>query len=57
MIRRPVSLFAGDHVLPHITPSIGVELVRPESPLRNYLASLRSCWPCRTRGCCPRTAR
>lgn len=35
------ALFAGDHVLPHITPSIGVELVRPESPLRNYLASLQ----------------
>jgi glyoxylase-like metal-dependent hydrolase (beta-lactamase superfamily II) len=34
-------LFAGDHVLPHITPSIGVELVRPESPLRDYLESLR----------------
>jgi glyoxylase-like metal-dependent hydrolase (beta-lactamase superfamily II) len=34
-------LFAGDHVLPHITPSIGVELVRPESPLRDYLASLQ----------------
>jgi glyoxylase-like metal-dependent hydrolase (beta-lactamase superfamily II) len=35
------ALFAGDHVLPHITPSIGVELVRPESPLRDYLTSLR----------------
>jgi glyoxylase-like metal-dependent hydrolase (beta-lactamase superfamily II) len=35
------ALFAGDHVLPHITPSIGVELVRPESPLRHYLASLQ----------------
>jgi glyoxylase-like metal-dependent hydrolase (beta-lactamase superfamily II) len=35
------ALFAGDHVLPHITPSIGVELVRPESPLRDYLASLQ----------------
>ena len=34
-------LFAGDHVLPHITPSIGVELVRPDSPLRDYLASLQ----------------
>lgn len=34
-------LFAGDHVLPHITPSIGVELVRPPSPLRDYLASLQ----------------
>lgn len=35
------ALFAGDHVLPHITPSIGVELNRPPSPLRDYLASLR----------------
>jgi len=35
------ALFAGDHVLPHITPSIGVELVRPPSPLRDYLASLQ----------------
>jgi glyoxylase-like metal-dependent hydrolase (beta-lactamase superfamily II) len=35
------ALFAGDHVLPHITPSIGVELVRPQSPLRHYLSSLR----------------
>jgi len=34
-------LFAGDHVLPHITPSIGVELVRPPSPLRDYLGSLQ----------------
>jgi glyoxylase-like metal-dependent hydrolase (beta-lactamase superfamily II) len=35
------ALFAGDHVLPHITPSIGLELERPDSPLRDYLASLR----------------
>lgn len=35
------ALFAGDHVLPHITPSLGVELVRPQSPLRDYLSSLR----------------
>lgn len=35
------ALFAGDHVLPHITPSIGIELERPQSPLRDYLASLR----------------
>ena len=35
------ALFAGDHVLPHITPSIGVELTRPPSPLRDYLASLQ----------------
>jgi glyoxylase-like metal-dependent hydrolase (beta-lactamase superfamily II) len=34
-------LFAGDHVLPHITPSIGIELVRKPSPLRDYLGSLR----------------
>ncbi len=34
-------LFAGDHVLPHITPSIGVEMVRPETPLRDFLASLQ----------------
>ena len=33
-------LFAGDHVLPHITPSIGVEPNRPPSPLRDYLSSL-----------------
>ncbi|MEO8887730.1 MAG: MBL fold metallo-hydrolase [Jatrophihabitantaceae bacterium] len=35
------ALFAGDHVLPHITPSIGFELVRAESPLRDYLTSLQ----------------
>jgi glyoxylase-like metal-dependent hydrolase (beta-lactamase superfamily II) len=34
-------LFAGDHVLPHITPSIGIEMARPPSPLRDYMASLR----------------
>ncbi len=34
------ALFSGDHVLPHITPSIGVEPNRPPSPLRDYLASL-----------------
>jgi glyoxylase-like metal-dependent hydrolase (beta-lactamase superfamily II) len=33
-------LFAGDHVLPHITPSIGFEPIRTTSPLRDYLASL-----------------
>ncbi|MDQ2750163.1 MAG: MBL fold metallo-hydrolase [Actinomycetota bacterium] len=35
------ALFAGDHVLPHITPSIGFELVPAQSPLRDYLTSLR----------------
>jgi glyoxylase-like metal-dependent hydrolase (beta-lactamase superfamily II) len=34
-------LFAGDHVLPHITPSIGFEPAPPELPLRDYLGSLR----------------
>jgi glyoxylase-like metal-dependent hydrolase (beta-lactamase superfamily II) len=35
------TLFAGDHVLPQITPSIGFEMPRPDSPLRDYLESLR----------------
>jgi glyoxylase-like metal-dependent hydrolase (beta-lactamase superfamily II) len=33
-------LFAGDHVLPHITPSIGFEAAVTESPLADYLRSL-----------------
>ena len=33
-------LFAGDHVLPHITPSIGYEEVLAPSPLGSYLRSL-----------------
>ncbi|GAA0503249.1 MBL fold metallo-hydrolase [Saccharopolyspora subtropica] len=34
-------MFAGDHVLPHITPSIGFEQVPSAAPLRDYLESLR----------------
>jgi glyoxylase-like metal-dependent hydrolase (beta-lactamase superfamily II) len=34
-------LFAGDHVLPHITPSIGFEGVNAALPLGDYLESLR----------------
>ncbi len=34
-------LFAGDHVLPHITPSIGLEPATTELPLGDYLESLR----------------
>ena len=34
-------LFAGDHVLPHITPSVGFEPVTGELPLGDYLRSLR----------------
>lgn len=33
-------LFAGDHVLPHITPSIGFEKVPGALPLQSYLRSL-----------------
>ena len=34
-------LFAGDHVLPHITPSIGFQPVITRSALSQYLGSLR----------------
>lgn len=34
-------LFSGDHVLPHITPSIGFEPAIAILPLRDYLQSLR----------------
>ena len=34
-------LFAGDHVLPRITPSIGFEAAYAEQPLGDYLSSLR----------------
>jgi glyoxylase-like metal-dependent hydrolase (beta-lactamase superfamily II) len=34
-------LFAGDHVLPHITPSIGFQPVITRSSLSQYLGSLR----------------
>jgi glyoxylase-like metal-dependent hydrolase (beta-lactamase superfamily II) len=33
-------LLAGDHVLPHITPNIGLYPTSPPSPLRSYLESL-----------------
>ncbi|GEL18169.1 MBL fold metallo-hydrolase [Pseudonocardia asaccharolytica] len=40
-------LFAGDHVLPSITPSIGFEPVPPPSPLADFLVSLQLMrdWP------------
>lgn len=34
-------LFSGDHVLPHITPSIGLESATADLPLGDYLDSLR----------------
>ena len=36
------ALFAGDHVLPHITPSIGFEAAPAAMPLRDYIGSLRT---------------
>lgn len=33
-------LFAGDHILPHITPSIGFQAIAAETPLADYLSSL-----------------
>ncbi|HEY8534240.1 MAG TPA: MBL fold metallo-hydrolase [Micromonospora sp.] len=35
-------IFSGDHVLPHITPSIGLESSGAEHPLESYLSSLRA---------------
>jgi glyoxylase-like metal-dependent hydrolase (beta-lactamase superfamily II) len=34
-------LFAGDHILPHITPTIGMEPARNRNALRDYMDSLR----------------
>lgn len=34
-------LFSGDHVLPHITPSIGAEIARSAAPLAEFLDSLQ----------------
>ncbi|HVW42108.1 MAG TPA: MBL fold metallo-hydrolase [Amycolatopsis sp.] len=34
-------MFTGDHVLPHITPSIGFQAGGSELPLRDFLGSLR----------------
>ncbi|MEU4247399.1 MBL fold metallo-hydrolase [Amycolatopsis sp. NPDC026612] len=34
-------LFSGDHVLPHITPSIGFQPVPAELPLNDFIGSLR----------------
>lgn len=33
-------LFSGDHILPHITPSIGFEWAPESHPLRSYISSL-----------------
>ena len=33
-------MFSGDHVLPHITPSVGLQAVPAESPLADFLSSL-----------------
>ena len=51
-------LFSGDHVLPHITPSIGFEPLRPGTAARRLhdvaAADPRAAGPA---ACCPRTAR
>jgi glyoxylase-like metal-dependent hydrolase (beta-lactamase superfamily II) len=39
-------LFAGDHVLPHITPSIGFEPAPPELPLADFIRSLERLLEC-----------
>jgi glyoxylase-like metal-dependent hydrolase (beta-lactamase superfamily II) len=39
--RDAAGMFTGDHVLPHITPSIGLEPARQDSPLTAYISSLR----------------
>lgn len=39
--RDPSLLFAGDHLLPHITPSIGIEAFPTSYPLAAYLSSLQ----------------
>ena len=49
--------FAGDHVLPHITPSISLEAAPQDLPLGDFLDSLRWSGSYPTCGCCPRTAR
>jgi glyoxylase-like metal-dependent hydrolase (beta-lactamase superfamily II) len=43
VLRDPAAgiLFAGDHVLPNITPSLALEGAPEPHPLRSYLASLR----------------
>src|SRR5439155_3260915 len=38
--RGAAVLFAGDHVLPHITPSIGVEVFNDGLALVDFIASL-----------------
>ncbi|MCP2288334.1 MBL fold metallo-hydrolase [Nocardia amikacinitolerans] len=42
VLHEPVTrlLFSGDHILPHITPSIGIEWAPERYPLRSYLQSL-----------------
>lgn len=35
-------MYSGDHLLPHITPSIGLQPSKVEMPLRSYLDSLKA---------------
>ncbi len=56
---RPAGLlFAGDHVLPTITPSIGFEpRARRSAPARLPRRRSPRCADCPTCACCPRTGR
>ena len=51
------ALFAGDHVLPHITPSIGFEAVPSGSRCRTSSGHCGWSAACPTCGCCPPTGR
>lgn len=50
-------LFAGDHVLPTITPSLGLELAVSPDPLGQFLTSLAVVRARPTPCCCRRTVR
>jgi glyoxylase-like metal-dependent hydrolase (beta-lactamase superfamily II) len=41
LARERSVMFSGDHILPHITPSVGLEPVPGAHPLADYLRSLR----------------
>jgi len=44
-LRRQRVMIAGDHLLPKITPHVGLYPGGPENPLRDFLASLRKILP------------
>jgi glyoxylase-like metal-dependent hydrolase (beta-lactamase superfamily II) len=48
-------MFAGDHILPHITPSVGFQAAAAQAPLADYLSSLAGVSTSRTACCFPPT--